>query len=76
MMMGETDGLNSFIIPFQTSKLHFGKTSLIFLALFIFLIQILLTNLLVRSKALILGFDLKFLDWLGRRRHRVGSKRC
>lgn len=50
MMMGETDGLNSFIIPYQLNRLHFGKMSLIFLALFIFLIQILLTNLLVRLK--------------------------
>ncbi|CAF0715061.1 unnamed protein product [Brachionus calyciflorus] len=47
MMMGETDGLNSFIIPFTNNKLIFGKMSLFFLALFIFLIQILLTNLLI-----------------------------
>ncbi len=47
MMLGDTDGLNSFIIPYNTSTLQFGNVSLAFLALFIFLIPILLTNLLV-----------------------------
>jgi hypothetical protein len=47
MMLGETDGLNSFIIPYTNNKLHFGKITLTFFAVFIFLIPILLTNLLV-----------------------------
>ncbi len=48
-MLGETDGLNSFIIPYVNGSLHFGKISLLFLVVFIFLIPILLTNLLVRT---------------------------
>ncbi len=47
MMLGETDGLNSFIIPYTNNKLHFGSITLAFFAVFIFLIPILLTNLLV-----------------------------
>ena len=56
MLLGETDGLNSFIIPYtnnQTSpnRLHFGWISIAFLCVFIFLIPILLTNLLVNLPA-------------------------
>ncbi len=46
-MLGETDGLNSFVIPYTLGELHFGPTTIFFLTLFIFLIPILLTNLLV-----------------------------
>lgn len=48
MMLGETDGLDSFIIPYINGKLHFSAVTLIFLTLFIFLMPILLANLLVR----------------------------
>jgi hypothetical protein len=47
MMLGETDGLDTFIIPYTNNQLHFGKITLTFFAVFIFLIPILLTNLLV-----------------------------
>ena len=52
-MLGETDGLNSFIIPYVNGSLHFGKISLLFLVVFIFLIPILLTNLLVKQIKLV-----------------------
>ena len=58
MMLGETDGLESFIIPYAYNRLHFGKLTLAFFALFIFLIPILLTNLLVN----ILNFFMKFFS--------------
>ena len=47
MMLGETDGLDTFIIPYTNNQLHFGRITLTFFAVFIFLIPILLTNLLV-----------------------------
>lgn len=48
MMVGEIDGLNSFILPFLNDSMAFGSTTLMFLLLFIVLVPILLTNLLVR----------------------------
>lgn len=50
MMLGETDGVNTFILPYMNGRLHFPNLTLIFLTLFVFLIPILLTNLLVSSK--------------------------
>ena len=47
MMLGETNGLNSFIVPYVNNTLHFGGISLLFLVVFILLVPILLTNLLV-----------------------------
>ncbi len=47
MMVGEIDGLNSFILPFLSNSMHYGYTTLMFLVLFIVLVPILLTNLLV-----------------------------
>ena len=47
MMLGETDGIGSFINPYTEGVLHFGPMSIFFLILFILLVPILLTNLLV-----------------------------
>ena len=47
MMLGETDGIGSFVNPYTEGNLHFGPMSIFFLILFIFLVPILLTNLLI-----------------------------
>lgn len=49
MMLGETDGLHSFIIPYTHNQLQFGPLSMLFLTIFIFLMPILLANLLVSA---------------------------
>lgn len=52
MMLGELDGINSYVVPYNDQSnitLHFSDLSLCFIILFIMLVPILLINLLVRK---------------------------